>query len=132
MSDEATDLLYYTDAYRREFDSAIVAVDTERNAVALAETGFFPTGGGQPHDTGELSPDGTPARVVDVRKDGAVVWHTLAADAPLPEVGTVVRGTIDWPRRYLIMRLHHGSAHLERRYLARLRRARHGSADNAA
>jgi misacylated tRNA(Ala) deacylase len=74
--------------------------------VALAETAFFPTGGGQPHDTGQLRFDGTTAAVVGVHRDGRVVWHTLAAEAALPDLGTAAHGALDWERRYLIMRIH--------------------------
>jgi misacylated tRNA(Ala) deacylase len=102
----ATKLLYYTDSYRREFDAAVVAVDADKHAVVLTQTAFFPTGGGQPHDTGELRFDSTSAAVVDVGKDGALVWHTLAAEAALPDVGAAAHGAIDWQRRYLIMRIH--------------------------
>jgi misacylated tRNA(Ala) deacylase len=101
-----TKLLYYTDSYLGEFESEVVAVAPDQHAVALAETAFFPTGGGQPHDTGELRFDRTSAAVVGVHKDGAVVWHTLAADAEPPEPGAAAHGLLDWQRRYLIMRLH--------------------------
>jgi misacylated tRNA(Ala) deacylase len=93
-----TDLEYLRDAYVREFDSTVVAVDGDR--VALAATGFYVTGGGQPHDTGSLGD----ARVLDVTKDGAVAWHAL--DGPLPIVGESVHGVIDWPRRHALMRTH--------------------------
>jgi misacylated tRNA(Ala) deacylase len=102
----ATKLLYYTDSYLREFEAGVAAVDAETHAVALAQTAFFPTGGGQPHDTGELRFGTARAAVVDVRKDGATVWHTLASDSPLPSLGAVVHGAIDWERRHLIMRIH--------------------------
>jgi misacylated tRNA(Ala) deacylase len=102
----ATELLYYTDSYLREFEAEVVAVDAEAHAVALARTAFFPTGGGQPHDTGELRFGAARAAVVDVRKDGATVWHTLASDSPLPGFGADVQGAIDWERRHLIMRIH--------------------------
>src|SRR5687768_8070992 len=80
-----TDLLYYHDAYQRSFRSRVVAVDADANAVALAETAFFPTGGGQPNDLGTLTFDGVVAEVVDVvkGKDGHV-WHALAAGATPP------------------------------------------------
>ena len=52
-------------------------------AVALDRTAFYPTGGGQPCDTGTLN--GVP--VVDVRDDGDLVWHLLAG--PLPPGGAV-------------------------------------------
>ena len=102
-----TELLYYTDSYLREFSSKVVGLDPEPHAVALAETAFFPTGGGQPHDTGTLAFAATGAEVIDVSKgqDG-LVWHTLAADAPLPELGAEAKGQIDWERRYLLMRIH--------------------------
>jgi misacylated tRNA(Ala) deacylase len=103
----ATELLYYNDSYLRSFSSTVVAVDADTHAVALAETAFFPTGGGQPHDLGTLTFDGVVAEVVDVAKgkDGHV-WHTLVVGATLPPAGTAVTGAIDWERRYLLMRLH--------------------------
>jgi misacylated tRNA(Ala) deacylase len=102
----ATELLYYKDAYLREFDAEVVGVDVDRHTVALSQTAFFPTGGGQPHDTGELSFAATRAAVVDVRKEGDVVRHVLAAEASLPALGIRARGTLDWFRRHLIMRIH--------------------------
>jgi misacylated tRNA(Ala) deacylase len=103
----ATELLYATDAYAREFDSDVVAVDESAHAVALAATLFFPTGGGQPHDTGRLDLPTGAAAVTTVAKDRqGVAWHTLSEDSPLPEVGTRVHGTLDWERRYLLMRTH--------------------------
>lgn len=68
--------------------------------MALDRTAFYPTGGGQPHDTGALA--GKP--VIDVRKDGDLVWHVL--DGAVPDVGTTVSGTIDWGRRHALMRTH--------------------------
>ncbi|HEV8461213.1 MAG TPA: alanyl-tRNA editing protein [Gaiellaceae bacterium] len=102
-----TALLYYTDSYRRSFDSLVTAVDREKHAVALEATAFFPTGGGQPHDLGRLDWDGHVADVVQVSKDqNGVVWHTLDGDAALPEIGASASGEIDWARRYLLMRIH--------------------------
>lgn len=102
-----TELLYYTDSYLQAFDSTVVAVDGEAHAVALAETAFFPTGGGQPHDLGTLAVGGDVLQVIDVdkRQDGQV-WHTVSEDATLPAVGEEVHGVIDWRRRYLLMRIH--------------------------
>jgi misacylated tRNA(Ala) deacylase len=76
----------------------VVAVDGER--VALDRTAFYPTGGGQPHDTGTLA--GTP--VTSVRKEGDLVWHTLAGD--VPSEGAVVHGEVEWDRRHALMRTH--------------------------
>ena len=93
-----TELLYLRDAYLQEFDATVTAVDEAR--VALDQTAFYPTGGGQPHDTGTLAG----AAVTEVRKDGDVVWHTI--DGALPAVGEQVRGVVDWERRHQLMRTH--------------------------
>lgn len=96
----ATDLLYLRDAYLRRFDATVIAVEEDR--VALERTVFYPTGGGQPHDTGRLAG----LDVVDVRKDGDDVWHSLGGDGPLPAVGDSVHGELDWDRRHALMRTH--------------------------
>jgi misacylated tRNA(Ala) deacylase len=44
--------------------------------------------------------------VVDVRKEGGIVWHVLAADASLPAIGATVAGELDWERRHALMRTH--------------------------
>jgi len=93
-----TELLYLRDAYLREFDATVV--DARDDAVALDRTAFYPTGGGQPHDTGTLA--GTP--VTNVRKEGDVVWHTL--DGDVPAVGATVHAALDWGRRHQLMRTH--------------------------
>jgi misacylated tRNA(Ala) deacylase len=94
-----TELLYLRDAYATRFSSAVV--ETREGAIALAETLFYPTGGGQPHDTGVLAG----LRVAEVRKEGQQVWHTVEG-GPLPEVGAVVEGELDWERRHQLMRTH--------------------------
>jgi misacylated tRNA(Ala) deacylase len=93
-----TELLYLRDAYKREFDATVMAVRDDE--VALNRTAFYPTGGGQPHDTGTLAN----SRVVDVRKEGDVVWHRV--EGPVPGMGQEVHAEIDWDRRYALMRTH--------------------------
>jgi misacylated tRNA(Ala) deacylase len=94
----ATELLYLRDAYQREFDATVLAARDDQ--VALDRTAFYPTGGGQPHDTGTLAGRG----VADVRKEGDLVWHCL--DGPVPAEGEHVNGEIDWDRRHALMRTH--------------------------
>jgi len=94
----ATELLYLRDAYLRDFTATIV--DRRDGAVALDRTAFYPTGGGQPHDTGSLGG----LAVTDVRKEGDLVWHGLDGDAP--DVGAEVAGEVDWDRRHALMRTH--------------------------
>jgi misacylated tRNA(Ala) deacylase len=93
-----TELLYLRDAYLREFDARVIAIQGAE--VALDRTAFYPTGGGQPHDTGTL--DGQP--VTDVRKVGDLVWHTV--DGAVAADGAAVHGVLDWDRRHQLMRTH--------------------------
>jgi misacylated tRNA(Ala) deacylase len=103
-----TELLYLRDAYLTSFTATVVDVrggdGDDAAAIALDRTAFYPTGGGQPHDTGTLAG----RDVVDVRKEGQQVWHTLAApvDGALPAVGDTVSGEVDWSRRHQLMRTH--------------------------
>jgi len=98
-----TTLLYHTDAYLKEFTAHVTAVESD--AVALDQTAFYATSGGQPHDTGTLSANGQTWQVTAVRRQGDVVWHTLAGDG-MPVVGAEVHGVVDWERRYKLMRTH--------------------------
>jgi len=93
-----TERLYLRDAYLTRFEAKVVGL--EDGAVALDRTAFYPTGGGQAHDLGQL--DGR--SVLDVRSRGEAVWHTVEG-AP-PELGATVEGTIDWARRHALMRTH--------------------------
>ena len=97
--------LFRQDAYIKETDATVTAV--EERGVRLDRSIFYPTGGGQPGDTGLLRWDGGEARIVDtVKADGGDVLHVLAPEAPRPEVGTRVHATLDWERRHLHMRMH--------------------------
>jgi misacylated tRNA(Ala) deacylase len=97
-----TEALYHTDAYLKEFDAVVTAV--EGHAVALDRTAFYPGGGGQPNDEGTLADGARTWKVTRVRKGGMDVWHELDGEPPV--VGTSVRGAIDWERRYKLMRTH--------------------------
>src|SRR5690348_15734835 len=98
-----TELLYHTDSYLKEFDAQVTAADGNR--VALDRTAFYATSGGQPHDTGVLSAGGREWNVTEVRREGDTVWHTLAGEG-MPAAGERVSGSIDWARRYKLMRTH--------------------------
>jgi misacylated tRNA(Ala) deacylase len=97
--------LFRQDAYLKEAEATVTALD--ERGVRLDRCIFYPTGGGQPGDTGSLRWDGGEARIVDaVKADGADVLHVLAPDAPRPAVGTKLHSTLDWDRRLLHMRMH--------------------------
>ncbi len=119
-----TDLLYQDDAYCKEFDATVAEVNGDW--VAFDRTAFYPGGGGQPCDFGTLEANGQTWKVVKVKKEGDKVWHQLSlshhpnpvyrgTNGPPPHagegaqmlaVGTKVHSTIDWDRRYKLMRTH--------------------------
>ena len=97
--------LFRQDAYLKQADATVTAV--EDRGVRLDRSIFYPTGGGQPGDTGVLRWDGGEAKVADtVKADGTDVLLVLAPDAAKPAVGTQVRCELDWERRYKHMRMH--------------------------
>ena len=100
--------LYTRQDYDREMDATLLAADA--GGVVLDRTVFYPRGGNQDCDTGVLArrdaPDAAPLAVVEVLKDdGGIIHHHLAEPSAWPP-GTPVHGTLDWPRRFLLMRLH--------------------------
>jgi misacylated tRNA(Ala) deacylase len=100
-----TKLLYQTDSYLKRFEARIVAV--AGGALALDQTAFYPGGGGQMADRGELILDGRRLPLARLRKEGEIVWHEVGADqGPLPAVGQAVIGELDWPFRHCMMRTH--------------------------
>ncbi|HEY3239583.1 MAG TPA: alanyl-tRNA editing protein [Acidimicrobiia bacterium] len=98
-----TDLLCQRDAYLRNFTATVIESDAD-GGVVLDRSAFYPTGGGQPHDTGTLRWAGGQATVTGVAKEEGEIRHRLEGDRP--PVGTEVEGEIDWDRRYALMRTH--------------------------
>ena len=101
-----TTLLYQTDSYIKEFSAIITAVDAETRAVVLDQSAFYPGGGGQPCDFGTLEVPGVMYPVEKVKKQGDDVLHFLGGTDPLPAVNSASHGTLDWARRYQLMRTH--------------------------
>ena len=101
-----TDLLYQLDSYLKSFEATVTDLDEENHAAILDRSAFYPGGGGQPYDTGVLIAGEVRYPLRRARKVGEDVLHLLEADQPLPQVGTKLRGEIDWERRYQIMRTH--------------------------
>jgi alanyl-tRNA synthetase len=92
--------LYYTDSYLRDFDAAVVARAEHGHRIYLDRSAFYPTSGGQPHDTGSLGG----SRVLDVVDEGERIAHVLAE----PLDAGAARGTVDWRRRFDHMQQHTG------------------------
>ena len=97
-----TTRLYYTDAYRTQFTANVIDRSDDGTRVYLDETAFYPTSGGQPHDTGTLG--GVP--VVDVIDEDDRVAHVIAS--PLPPTPAPIAGEVDWKRRFDHMQQHTG------------------------
>ena len=98
-----TDLLCQSDAYLKEFDATVTAVNADQ--IALDRTAFYPRGGGQPSDQGVLLVGNEEYKVVEVKKQAGEVWHKLDRPATFA-VGAPAFGAIDWDRRYKLMRTH--------------------------
>ncbi len=99
-----TDRIYSTDAYARTMDAVVLDVDRDDGRILLDQTVFYPGGGGQPHDVGELVIGDDRLSVTRVTQDGAGVWHWVTES--LPPRNTALRGEVDWERRYQLMRTH--------------------------
>lgn len=98
-----TEKLYWNDAYLKEFEAKLTEI--AQNTVVLDRSAFYPTGGGQPNDTGTLYIGNDAYTVLDVKKEGDKIIHVLAKQ-PMSNVGDGVKGIIDWQRRYAHMRYH--------------------------
>jgi misacylated tRNA(Ala) deacylase len=99
-----TTKIYAVDSYARTMSAEVVRTDVDENRVLLDRTVFYPGGGGQPHDVGHLAVGEDRIDVARVTQDLDGVWHWL--DGSLPSVGTTIEGTIDWDRRFSLMRTH--------------------------
>jgi misacylated tRNA(Ala) deacylase len=88
--------LYLTDTARRTFEATVAETLADPPRVVLDRTCFYPTGGGQPHDTGTLAAGDETWAVVDVTGRDRVV-HEL--DGAAPAAGTTVEGRVDAERR---------------------------------
>jgi len=96
-----TELLYHTDSYVKEFTAHVVGHAPEQNGVLLDRTAFYPGGGGQPNDVGQLLVGDKVYPVSSVARGNV---HIIEGE--LPPVGTSVTGQLDWDRRYKLMRTH--------------------------
>jgi misacylated tRNA(Ala) deacylase len=97
-----TEILYYQDAYLREFEAVVTDVAPE--GIELDRTAFYPGGGGQPADAGLLTAESGTWPVDSVRKVEGRIWHRVTGDPP--RTGQRVSAKLDWDRRYALMRTH--------------------------
>ncbi len=103
-----TEDLFREDAYLKSCEAVVVGVN-ERGGILLDRTVFYPTGGGQPGDSGSLTlEDGTSLQIsTTVYGDSlAEIIHVPEDGQSIPAVGTKVTAAVDWERRYKLMRMH--------------------------
>lgn len=98
-----TEKLYYEDSFLQEFTASVTGCEKTKDGweVVLDRTAFYPEGGGQPADHGQLGG----AAVSDVREREGVIYHTCNQAL---EVGSQVEGRIDFARRFDFMQQHSG------------------------
>ncbi|MAF93701.1 alanine--tRNA ligase, partial [Candidatus Woesearchaeota archaeon] len=115
-SHPATLPLYYESVYDSTFEADLLATlpanghgpKGATHAVVLASTLFYPEGGGQEGDRGQLQQDDAVVNVLDTQKVGDVIVHFT--DGPL-EGTNAVMGRLDWKRRKQLMD-HHTAVHI--------------------
>jgi misacylated tRNA(Ala) deacylase len=102
-----TELLFHDDAYLRSCAARVVA--TDERGIRLDRTVFYPNGGGQPGDVGNLRlASGDTVAIVDTVKGEAAdeIIHVPAPGSPALTPGAEVTAEIDWDRRHRLMRMH--------------------------
>ncbi len=112
---DETELLYYQNSFQFEFNARVILCEEIQHddnnithAILLDKTAFYPEGGGQEPDFGEIiHPNGT-SKVLDCQKQGTYVIHFC--DSKI-KVGTVIHGVVDYDRRKQLMD-HHTSVHI--------------------
>ncbi|MEM4499715.1 MAG: alanyl-tRNA editing protein AlaXM [Sulfolobales archaeon] len=98
------ELIYQFDSYVKEFNAKVVK--TVGEGVVLDRTAFHPRSGGVANDLGVLMKAGSTYEVIDVVFSDYGVLHVIKGGASELMEGDIVKGIIDWGRRYRLMRLH--------------------------
>lgn len=102
-----TDLIYLTDSYRKELTTCVTDIKQNGSTweIQLEATIFYPEGGGQPSDRGNITGKNGKAHVKHVRMKGETIIHECSLEGSF-EPNEQVECFIDWPIRYRNMRLH--------------------------
>jgi misacylated tRNA(Ala) deacylase len=99
---QMTEKLYYEDSYLRTFAAQVV--QSSEQGVMLDQTAFYPGGGGQPYDLGQLRSGDSVWQVTRMKRSEGEIWHLVEGPPPAP--GSSLEGELDWERRYQLMRVH--------------------------
>lgn len=107
-SPTATYTLFDDLPYLHTFTARVLEVGEQ--GLALDQTLFYPTGGGQPGDQGHVVlSDGLVLHVLDTQRDASnrsIIWHRIDGDSSKVRAGATLQGYLDWERRYSHMRMH--------------------------
>ena len=97
--------LYEQNSYLKEFETKIVKLDKENNLIELEKTAFYGKGGGQPGDRGVLIKENKTIEVIEAFKKENIIIHKVNSVKDL-EISNLIKGKIDWNKRYKFMRMH--------------------------
>jgi misacylated tRNA(Ala) deacylase len=101
-----TEPIFLNDPYQREAEARVTG-QTPEGGILVDASVFYPTGGGQPGDSGHISwDDGSVAIATAVKADGGQVALVPSEPIALPAPGTVIEQSLDWARRHAHMRVH--------------------------
>lgn len=101
-----TDTLFRDDAYLRDATGVVTAITVE-GGIVLNQSVFYPTGGGQPGDSGWLEWDGKRLPLATaIKGQGADIILVPSEASQMPPLGAHVTQMLDWDRRYRHMRVH--------------------------
>ena len=97
--------LFEENSYIKEFKSKIMNLDKENNLIELEKTAFYGKGGGQPGDSGRLITELETIEVIETIKKEDTLLHQVNTVNNL-KIGSLIKGKIDWVKRYKFMRMH--------------------------
>ncbi len=101
-----SELLFRDDAYLRDLSAKVSSI-TDEGGIILDRTIFYPTGGGQPGDSGHLEWEGGRIEIATaIKGQGDDVILVPAEPSRLPAAGTELRQFLNWERRHRHMRVH--------------------------
>ena len=98
---------YYENAMIKQFTAVVEKVtkdEENKTYIVLNNTAFYPTGGGQPHDTGKIDD----IEIVNVEEIDGEIRHYVAHDADVSTLAGQVKAEINWSRRFDHMQQHAG------------------------
>ena len=97
--------LFEENSYIKEFESQIINLDEENKLIELERTAFYGKGGGQPGDSGTLITELETIEVIETIKKEGTLLHQVNSVNNL-KIGDLIKGKIDWNKRYKFMRMH--------------------------